>query len=233
MLALDTATAETVVALSVAGEIACELAHGAGEDGRPRHAGALLELVAEAAAVAGGWDRITAIAVGVGPGTFTGLRIGVTTARALGQATGIGLVGVSSLEALAGGIGEHHPGRLRLALIDARRQEAFAALYDAAGTELWAPFVAGPAELAKRIGELGERPLAAGDGSLRFRDQLEAANVEVPQAADPAHRMAARHLCALAAAVKPSPPEQVTPVYLRRPDAEVWREQRDRDAGPR
>ena len=47
--------------------------------------------------------------------------------------------------------------------------------------------------------------------------------------ADPAHRMAARHVCALAAGAEPGRPEQVKPIYLRRPDAEVWRERRDRD----
>ncbi len=92
---------------------------------------------------------------------------------------------------------------------------------------------AGSEALAGRLAELAPAPVAVGDGSLRFRSQLESAGVEVPPDADPAHRLAARHICALAATVEPGPPTDVRPAYLRRPDAEVWREQRDRNPGPR
>jgi tRNA threonylcarbamoyladenosine biosynthesis protein TsaB len=232
ILVMDTATADTVVGLAVDGARAIELCRGPGEDGRPSHSSTVLELAAEAVQTAGGWPVVRAIAVGVGPGTFTGLRIGIATARALAQARGIGLGGVSSLEALARGIGEAVPERERLALIDARRSEVFAALYDASGAVVWEPFVATPEDLGKRLAERGARPLAAGDGSLRFREQLEAVNVEVMPGTAPAHRIAARHLSAIAAGVEPGPPERVTPVYLRRPDAEIWREhQRNRSAG--
>ena len=94
---------------------------------------------------------MTRIAVGVGPGTFTGLRIGVTTARALAQARALPLTGVSSLAALAAGIGEREPDRARLAALDARRDEAFAALFDPAGGELW-PACGRPARRARRPG---------------------------------------------------------------------------------
>jgi tRNA threonylcarbamoyladenosine biosynthesis protein TsaB len=229
ILGLDTATADTVVGFWRAGRTEIELRRGPGEDGRPNHAGSLLELVDEAIAAAGGWEAVGSIAVGVGPGTYTGLRIGVSTARALAQARELGLSAISSLEALAQGIGETAPDRERLALIDARRKQVFAALYDAAGTVVWEPFVADPDELGGRLAERDARPLAAGDGSLRFREQLEAVNVDILPGTDPAHRIAARHLCAIAAGGEPGPPEQVTPVYLRRPDAEIWREQRDRN----
>jgi tRNA threonylcarbamoyladenosine biosynthesis protein TsaB len=232
ILGLDTATADTVVGFSVGDRIEVELRRGARDGGRPDHAATVLELVAEAVDQAGGWDHVGAIAVGVGPGTYTGLRIGVSTARALAQARGLGLIAVSSLEALARGIGSEHPERERFAVIDARRQEVFAALYDSAGVPLWEPFVADLDELGRRLAQLSEKPLAAGDGSLRFREQLEAVNVEVLPGTDPAHRIAARHLCAVAAGGEPGPPERVTPVYLRRPDAEIWREQRDRNPRP-
>ena len=232
ILVMDTATADTVVGLAVDGQSEIELRRGPSDDGRPSHSTSVLELVAEAVDTAGGWDRVRAIAVGVGPGTYTGLRIGISSARALAQGRGIGLIGVSSLEALARGIGAEAPARERLALIDARRKELFAALYDASGAVVWEPFVVAPDELGERLAERGAKPLAAGDGSLRFRQQLEAVNVEIMPGTAPAHRIAARNLSAIAAGVAPGPPERVTPVYLRRPDAEIWREhQRHRSAG--
>ena len=231
ILGLDTATADTVVGLWREGSSPIELRRGAAESGRPNHAATVLGLVAEAVAEAGGWESVDAIAVGVGPGTYTGLRIGVSTARALAQARGLGLIGVSSLEAIARGIGESAPGRDRLALVDARRKQVFAALYDATGSPVWEPLVASVDELGRRLAERTAPPLAAGDGTLRFREQLEAVNVEILPGTDPAHRIAARHLCAIAAGDEPGPPERVTPLYLRRPDAEIWREQRDRNPG--
>lgn len=231
ILGLDTATADTVVGFAADDGTEVELRRGPGDGGRPNHASALLELVAEAVEAAGGWAAVSTLAVGVGPGTYTGLRIGVSTARALAQARGIGLIGVSSLEVLARGITAANRGREALAVIDARRKQGFAALYDSAGEAVWDPFVAEPGELCERLARREVTPVAAGDGALRFREQLEAVNVEVLPGTDPAHRIAARHLCAVAAGGEPGPPERVTPLYLRRPDAEIWREQRDRNPG--
>lgn len=225
VLGIDTATADTAVAVMSGGELVAERRQGPGDHERPRHAAALLALVDDAVATAGGWDRIGLIAVGVGPGTFTGLRVGIATARALAQARGLELARVSSLAALAHGI-DADPHRPRLPLIDARRGEVFGALYDASGAELRDPFVAPPEAIAERLEREGiaPAPLAAGDGSVRFRDRLEAAGVEVLRADHPAHRIAARNICALADSAPRGRPEQARPVYLRRPDAELWRE---------
>ena len=96
----------------------------------PAHSAELLPALAELLERGGtGWDDVTAIAVGVGPGTFTGLRIGVATARGLAQALGVPLHPVSSLEALAAGIAAGAgaaPGDAVLPLIDARRGQVFA-----------------------------------------------------------------------------------------------------------
>jgi tRNA threonylcarbamoyladenosine biosynthesis protein TsaB len=138
---------------------------------------------------------------------------------------------VGSLAALARGIDGDEPDRPRLAAIDARRGETFAALYEAGGATVWEPFVAPPEAIAARVSELSVAPLAAGDGALRFRQQLEAAGAKVLADADRAHLVAGRHVCALADEVRPARPEQVKPIYLRRPDAEVWRERRKRDSG--
>jgi tRNA threonylcarbamoyladenosine biosynthesis protein TsaB len=160
------------------------------------------------------WDDLDAIAVGVGPGGFTGLRIGVSTARALAAARGLPLRPVSSLAALAAGI----EADLALPLIDARRGEVFAALYDR-GEAVWEPFVARPEELAERLRALGRGPLAAGDGALRFREVVEEAGARVAPGGSPSHLVRALHVCRLAADVADTPIEAVVPHYIRAPDA--------------
>ncbi|MQA74113.1 MAG: tRNA (adenosine(37)-N6)-threonylcarbamoyltransferase complex dimerization subunit type 1 TsaB [Solirubrobacterales bacterium] len=231
VVGFDTATATTAVAVTRGGEVVRERGVGRGPDGRPRHAATLLPEIEAAISDAGGWERVGLIAVGVGPGSFTGLRIGVATARALAQARGLPLVGVGSLAALARGIevGAGASDRPVLALIDARRGELFAALRPRAGAELSAPFVTSPEALIERVSRLAEAPLAAGDGSLRFRAQLEAGGVEVLADEDPAHRIRARHVCDLATEARAGRPDPIEPIYLRRPDAEVWRDRRERD----
>jgi len=77
------------------------------------------------------------------------------------------------------------PEHSRLAVLDARRGEVFAALYSPAGERLWEPLVTAPAELAERVAELPSSPLAAGSGAVRFRDELASRGVDVPEDADP------------------------------------------------
>ena len=93
------------------------------------------------------------------------------------------------------------------------------------GERLWDPLVSAPGALAERVAELPQPPLAAGSGAVRFHRQLASQGVEIPDDADPVHRVAARHICALGAAgangVDAGPP---TPIYMRPPDAERWRE---------
>jgi tRNA threonylcarbamoyladenosine biosynthesis protein TsaB len=157
---------------------------------------------------------LEAIAVGVGPGTFTGLRIGVATARALAKANELPLRAVSSLAALAAGM----PDGLRLPTIDAKRGEVYAALFDG-DDERWPPFVTGIDALVARLADAGFTPVAAGDGSLRFRDELEAAGIAVAPAETALHVVSAGHLCRRALGAPDVAPEQVVPDYLREPDA--------------
>lgn len=225
VLGFDTATGEVGVAVVAGDSTLAERQVEPEPAGRPRHANELLPAITTAVEEAGGWDRIGRIAVGVGPGGFTGLRIGVATARALAQARGLEIVGVSSLATLATGATEHgHHASARLAVIDARRGEGFAALFDANGRELRPATVSAPEDIAAGVAEHSAPVLALGDGAVRFREQLEGAGASVPPDGDPAHRLRARHTCRLGQALVAGNPEGIEPNYLRRPDAELWRE---------
>ncbi len=186
---------------------------------------ALLEEVERAVEAAGGWDSVETIAVGRGPGSFTGLRVGLATARALGLSRGLPVRGVCTLDPLGRALGERPGAAPRLAVLDARRGEVFSALYSPGGERLWDPLVSTPEELAARVGEMREAPLAAGSGAVRFREQLTSRGADVPDDADAVHRIAARHICAIAASEPDAEgPGPVAPIYLRPPDAERWRE---------
>jgi tRNA threonylcarbamoyladenosine biosynthesis protein TsaB len=215
-LGFDTSTPATAACLLREDGEAFEAVPSAGELlGPPHHARDLLPRVADVMERAGvGFGDLTAVAVGVGPGTFTGLRIGIATARGLAHAHGIEVRPVSSLAALAAGI----DAPLRLPLIDARRGELFGALVDEGGT-VWEEFVASPEDVAERARGAGIKPVAAGDGSVRFREVLEAAGVEVVPDGSDSHAVRALHVCRLAATAGPVPPEAVLPNYLRAPDA--------------
>jgi tRNA threonylcarbamoyladenosine biosynthesis protein TsaB len=230
VLGIDTATPDAVVGVSTNGEPLHEAQVPPGAEGRPVHARVLLPEIDRSVKAAGGWERIDRIAVGIGPGSFTGLRIGISTARALAQARAIPIAPAGSLASLARGISRGRPADdfLALPVIDARRGEAFAALYER-GTELWEPFVVGPDQLADRLREVDRPCLAAGDGALRFAAELEAAGAEVAPPEDPIHHLAARDVCAAGEAATEAPPDQIRPLYLRPPDAKRWLE---RDRGP-
>jgi tRNA threonylcarbamoyladenosine biosynthesis protein TsaB len=216
LLGLDTSTSAASACVLLADGEAFEVTPPPERlEAPPAHASELMPAVADAMTQARiGWRDLDAIAVGIGPGTFTGLRIGLATARALASANGLPLRRVSSLAALAAGI----EARLRLPLIDARRGELFVALYEAAD-QVWAPFAARPEELVERLRESGFSPLAAGDGSVRFRGMLEEAGIPVPADDSQAHVVRALHVCRLGADAPDEPPEAILPDYLREPDA--------------
>jgi tRNA threonylcarbamoyladenosine biosynthesis protein TsaB len=216
VLGFDTATAATSVGLLRADGEEFELAPDPGRlTEPPAHATELMPAVAALMEQAHlSYPELDAIGVGIGPGTFTGLRIGISTARALARANGTSLRPVSSLAALAEGI----EAPVRLPLIDARRGELFAALFEGS-TRRWGPDAAAPEEVASRASGEEEIPLAAGDGAVRFRDVLEAAGIRVEPAGSAAHVVRGLHVCRLAMAAAPRPPEAVVPEYLRLPDA--------------
>jgi tRNA threonylcarbamoyladenosine biosynthesis protein TsaB len=218
LLAFDTATPSTVVGARH-GERHAELRHDPAAGERPGHATRLLGLVDEALAAVGlELSDLDRLGVGVGPGSFTGLRIGIATARALAQSAGVPLAGVSTLSALAAGAaadGEAQP--TVLAVIDAGRGEGFAAAFRD-GRPLAAPAALAPDGLAALAATL-EAPLAVGGGAIRFQAQLRAAGAAVPADDSPLHRLDGRQLCRLAAAAETADRDAVLPHYARAPDA--------------
>ncbi len=234
VLGFDTATPSTTVGLRLDDASTIEARDDPGSGERPGHATRLLGMAAELLARADvAWSALDRIAVGLGPGTFTGLRVGIATARGLAQSLSVELVGVSSLRALAEGAAHGGGRRGLLAVIDARRGEAFAAPYDATHPgsleELCPPRALAPEDLASVVtgaeGRGGEQLaswLAVGDGAIRFRGHLESAGVEVPADSSPLHLVGAQAICELGVrAPAVASYEEIVPDYRRWPDAEI------------
>ena len=196
LLGIDTSTPASAACVLRADGEAFEVVPDVAElTAPPAHARELMPRVDEVLRRAGlEAGELDAIAVGTGPGSFTGLRVGIATARGLGAAA------------------------VRLPLIDARRRELFGAILGPGEFHAEA-FVATPEEVAERAAAAGPNALAAGDGSLRFRGLLEAAGVTVADDGSGAHVVRALNVCRLAARVRPVAAEAVVPNYLRAPDA--------------
>lgn len=225
VLGFDTSTPATAVALTGPDAGTREVRDDPPAGQRPAHAQRLLALSEE---LLGGaalpWRAVDRVAVGVGPGSFTGLRIGVAAARALSQALAVPAVGVSSLRALAAGAVAGPDGPAVLAVLDARRGEVYAAAYRGE-CELVARQALAPEALGDLVDEAGVAAagaawLAVGDGAIRFRSHLEAVGVAVPADADQVHRVSAVAICRLAAGAPASGAGALVPDYVRRPDAE-------------
>jgi tRNA threonylcarbamoyladenosine biosynthesis protein TsaB len=194
ILAFDTATDVATSALVSDAEVLGE---------RSSRAVTLLEDVDALLRQAGAHTRdLDALAVGIGPGSFTGVRVGLATARGLALALGIPVAGVSTLDALAAGA----PGAVPV--VDARRREVFVLLDG--------PRVLAPAELAIPPGTI-----LVGSGAVRYRAALEAKGGEIPADDDERHVPRARFHAQLARDFGPA--EKVEPLYLRIPDADRTR----------
>jgi tRNA threonylcarbamoyladenosine biosynthesis protein TsaB len=228
VLAFDTATRATSVALDDV-----ELRDDPPVGVRPRHTTRLMPLIVEVLErTSTEFSELDRIAVGVGPGTFTGLRIGVTTARSLSRARGIPLVGVSTLESLAlNAVGGESPARQTpaleavVAVLDARRQEVFAAAWELAEPrrQLLAPAAFAPEELARRLAGFAPRTLAIGEGAVEFRAVLERAGALIPADGSTLNRVTAVNHARLARTLAATDPDEIRPEYLRLPDAELTR----------
>ena len=246
VLGFDTSTSATTVALRLSDGSSTQARDDPPAGAHPGHATKLLDMareLLEAATVP--WAAVDRVAVGVGPGTFTGLRVGVATARGLAQSLSAELVGVSSPRALA--LAAFAPAltvapeRLAsaraveqpavLAVIDARRGEVFAAAYEAGEDrlprEIAAPRALAPGDLGLLVAEAEGLAgahhgwLAVGEGAVRFREQIELPAVRVPPDSSALHLLSATAICALGAHAGAAAVDALVPDYRRRPDAEL------------
>jgi tRNA threonylcarbamoyl adenosine modification protein YeaZ len=194
-LAFDTATSVATSALVRDGEVLGE-----------RTSRALTVLAdVQQLLVAGGAEprELTGVVVGTGPGSFTGVRMGIAAARTLALALGVPLAGVSTLAALAAG------AEGALPVVDAGRREVFT-LADGE------PVVVAPAEVPA-----GQGAVCVGDGAVRYRTVLEELGAVVPERGSELHVPSARRHVELARDF--GGPDAVEPLYLRLPDAEQQR----------
>lgn len=174
-----------------------------------------------------GVDAISGVAVDLGPGLFTGLRVGIATAQTFAHARRLPVVGLASLDLLAFPV--RHARRLLCAVIDARRRELFWAFYRCApgGVQRITEFRVGPpGKLAGEVEAGVEDVLCVGDGALAHRGLLESAGAEVGSAAMAYPRAEALVELSLPRFIREDTmrPEDLRPVYLRAPDAKIsWR----------
>ena len=189
-----------------------------------RHAESLAPQIAFTAEQAGvDLHEISVVAVDVGPGLYTGLRVGITTAMAIAHTLEVPMIGVSSLDLLAFPV--RLTGRLIVAAVDARRGEVFHARYRAVpgGVQrVSEPAVDPPEEVLSEIVAGGDDVLLVGDGAVRHRELFEQVS-EIEMADQGFAHPSASALVELAhpRAVREEfvRPDQIEPMYLRRPDA--------------
>jgi len=224
ILALDTTTPAGSCALAADGIVLLE---HASETARPQAERLPADLMALLDRAHVTLSDVDVFSVATGPGSFTGLRIGIATMQGLAFAAGRPLVGISGLEALAR-IGAAEAPAARVATwVDAWRGEVYAALYER-GLEVDAPIVAPPEQVLARL--TGSPTLFIGDGARSYRDVIHARVGDAGRIASPVTPLLAGTIALLAesAALNGStpPPHAIRPIYVRRTDAELARDSR-------
>lgn len=233
LLCLDTAAETVGVAVSVEGEVRAAIV----EASPAQHSRRLFRMIDEALEGADlGKADLTHVAVTRGPGSFTGLRVGVATAKGLAFALGLPLVGVSTLEALARGA-LPFPGAVAT-LLDARKRQVYAAAWDGrTGALLLDEGAWEPRAFAEALAELGEPVLGVGSGLGPYRDALSVVLRERLLCTDRGRwPIDPRHVAALAhrdaEAGLGGDPALLAPVYHRLSEAEEKKRQDVGEGGP-
>lgn len=208
VMGLDTALKRCSVAILRGDRVLADESAGMERGHAERLAPMAAEALAKAGVAIGDLDRVGVV---VGPGGFTGVRVALSFARGLGVGTGIPIVGVTSLAALAAGLSD---APLVAPVIDARRGQVYAALYGAGGEPVLPPFVAEPEEALKNIAEkaAGRALTLTGSGAGLIGPLPAGWVVDGEEGID------AKTVARLAGAA-PMPEGPPAPLYLRAPDA--------------
>jgi tRNA threonylcarbamoyladenosine biosynthesis protein TsaB len=227
ILSLDTTTRGGSYALMREGHVLHEQAGDASREQAERLPGDLAQLLARESVAL---EDIDLLAVATGPGSFTGLRIGIATMQGLAMATGVPLIGVSALDALAHAAraAESDRARMRVATwMNAWRGDVFAAVYEN-DREVVTPTVATPDTILAGFGDVPV--LFTGDGVLEHQGVIRAALAAGARFTDPVVPVLAGSIARLAASAflagQRPPPHAIQPLYVRRPDVEVTRDAR-------
>ena len=168
--------------------------------------------------------EVSVVAVDVGPGLFTGLRVGIATAKAMAQALRVPMIGISSLDLLAFPV--RHADRVIATAIDARRGEVFSALYrpvPGGVQRVTSPRACSPQDLASELMAMGEDCLLVGDGALRYARAFDDGSVQIGEVGLAYPSAAALVELAHPRAIREDfvQPRDLEPLYLRRSDAEI------------
>ena len=167
--------------------------------------------------------EVSVVAVDVGPGLFTGMRVGLSAAKAIAQALSVPMIGISSLDLLA--FPCRHADRVVVPVIDARKGEVFYAMYRQVpgGIQQVAEPAVGPVEdLVADLMARSQDVLVVGDGAVRYRDEiLEGFHCEMGGDAHPSAGQLVQLAHARALREEWVQPREIEPVYLRAPDAKI------------
>ena len=221
ILALDTADRTAGAAVAVDGEVVARVV----ERAAPRHGARLMDLAASCLRGAGvGRGELTAVAVTRGPGSFTGLRVGLAAAKGLALGLGVPVVGVSTLEALARSAFPW-PGVV-VPVLDARKRQVYGGAWDGETGEAVVPEGAwAPGDLARAVDREGRAALFLGSGVAPYRERLREGLPGRYREADPS----GWHVCPGRVALlghrallegRATAPDRLVPVYHRRSEAE-------------
>ena len=220
VLSLDTTSRAGSCALASDGQIVCVQGSDGSREQGGQLPGALATLLDRESVTL---REIDGYGVAIGPGSFTGLRVGIATMQGLAMATGKPLIGVSALDALAmlAGARKDSPGRV-VAWIEAWRGDVFSATYEG-GRALLAPVIAHPIELLHHV--RGRATVFIGDGAAKNMDLIRTTCGDNAHLADPIAPLLAGAVATVASEVLHSgdhpPPRAIRPLYVRRSDANV------------
>lgn len=172
-------------------------------------------------------EDVDLLAVAAGPGSFTGLRVGIAAVQGLAVARGIRVVPVPTLEALARSLGAPAPHELVAAWMDGQRGEIFGILYDAAGRQLMPPVAGAPDRVLESWQLPRDRPIVfIGEGAVRYRAIIEAQAGTLTRIVSPPALAGTIARIAFEEPDRVVAPHHIVPIYVRRPDAELARERR-------